>query len=410
MAQYTGGSPNTTGIWYDVTWDSTYYGPGTNCQGPPGYEVAYDETLDYNSSLLFSGGIDPANLPMTFVNGVCKSIYPRERLLVNTVFDVVTAAGMQTAYVDKHPSYNILRGSSESALTVSYFPEIAAIPNTLNATIAYDELHVQAWMDFIDGTVPVNATGSFSPQQMPALMGGNFQAVSVAQKTYGYTANLSFTPQLLRAFDFVDNSIGQIVGKLSSKGLLNDTLIIVASKHGQAPINASLLHEIDPDLLMNSTGVPTDPITADDIALIWLNHTSDIPQAVANLQGNASILGIDEVIYGDELIAQGFGNSSTSPRIPDIIVRVKLGVIYTTNKKKIAEHGGLSDDDRHVACFVSNPSLAKTVITDRVSTRQVAPTMLQALGLNPQNLQAVVAQGTTALNGLFNNGWTNWSS
>lgn len=408
MAQYTGGSPNTTGIWYDVTWDKTYYAPGTGCQGSAGYEVAYDETLDYNSSLLFSGGIDPANLPMTFVNGSCQSIPPHERILVNTVFNVMGEAGLQAAYVDKHPSYTILRGPSNIGMTVSYFPEIASIANTLNATIAYDELHVQAWLDFIDGQVPVNATGMFSPAEMPAFMGGNFQSVSVAQKTYGYTANLSFTPQLLSAFDFVDSSIGQIVSKLSNKGMLDKTLIIVASKHGQSPINSTLLDEIDPDLLMNGTGVPTDPITADDIGLIWLNHTSDIPMAVANLQAQSVPLGIQEVIYGQSLLAE-FGNSNNSPRTPDIIVRSNVGVIYTTNKKKIAEHGGLSDDDRHVACFVSNPSLKKTVVSDRVSTRQVAPTILQALGLNPQNLQAVVQQGTQSLNGLFNNGWSDWS-
>lgn len=409
MAQFTGGSPRTTGIWYDVVWDWTWWGPGSDCQGPPGYQVAYDESIDYNSSLLFSGGIDPANLPMALVDGKCTSMYPHQRLLVNTVFEIVTAAGLQTAYVDKHPSYNIVRGPSDTGLTVSYFPEIAAVPNTVNATIEYDELHVQAWLDFIDGTVPVNATGSFSPQQMPALMGGNFQAVSVAQKTAGYTKDLQFTPPLLRAFDFVDSSIGQIVDKLSTKNLLNDTLIIVASKHGQAPINETLLDKIDPDALFNATGVPTAPITSDDVALIWLNHTSDIPTAAANLRGNATALGIQEVIYGEQLVAQGFGNSSTSPRVPEILVRVDLGVIYTTSKTKLAEHGGLSDDDRHVACFVSNPNLAKTAITDRVYTRQVAPTILQALGLNAQNLQAVVAEGTTALDGLFGNGWSNWS-
>jgi predicted AlkP superfamily pyrophosphatase or phosphodiesterase len=40
--------------------------------------------------------------------------------------------------------------------------------------------------------------------------------------------------------DFVDESLGKIVAKLKSKALYKDTLIIVASKHGQAPIDPLL--------------------------------------------------------------------------------------------------------------------------------------------------------------------------
>jgi predicted AlkP superfamily pyrophosphatase or phosphodiesterase len=74
--------------------------------------------------------------------------------------------------------------------------------------------------------------------------------------------------------DFVDESLGKIVAKLKSKALYKDTLIIVASKHGQAPIEPLLSNEVDPDLIMNSTGVPTAWITTDDIVLIFL---TDLP-------------------------------------------------------------------------------------------------------------------------------------
>jgi predicted AlkP superfamily pyrophosphatase or phosphodiesterase len=59
-------------------------------------------------------------------------------------------------------------------------------------------------------------------------------AISVAQKTAGYKAGtLDFTPDLLRAIDFVDNALGQIVAKLIKKKIYNKTLFIIASKHGQ---------------------------------------------------------------------------------------------------------------------------------------------------------------------------------
>ena len=261
MAQYTGGSPRTTGIWYDDVWDWTYYPAGSNCTGPVGAEVENAENLDYNSTLLWSGGIDAANLPMTIVDGKCVAVYPHMRLQVNTVFEVVRAAGKQTAYVDKHPAYEIMNGPSGKGLSVGYFPEIQAVANNVNATIAYDELHVQAWLSFIDGKTPVNSSGSLNPPSMPALMGGNFQAVSVAQKTVGYNNDSSFTPALLQALDYVDGALGRIMAKLEQKGVLNESLIVIASKHGQAPINPQLWNEVDPDALTNATGVPTAFVT-----------------------------------------------------------------------------------------------------------------------------------------------------
>lgn len=86
------------------------------------------EDLDYNSTQLFSGGIDPAHLPKIIVNGKCTLQYPHNRLQVNTVFEIIKASGKQTAYVDKHPAYDIVRGPSGMGLSTGYFPEIESIP------------------------------------------------------------------------------------------------------------------------------------------------------------------------------------------------------------------------------------------------------------------------------------------
>lgn len=86
------------------------------------------EDLDYNSTKLFSGGIDPAHLPKIIVDGKCTLQYPHSLLQVNTIFEVVKASGKQTAYVDKHPAYDLVRGPSGTGLSTGYFPEIASIP------------------------------------------------------------------------------------------------------------------------------------------------------------------------------------------------------------------------------------------------------------------------------------------
>jgi len=362
-----------------------------------------DETLDYNSTELFSGGINPDNLPQAIINGKCTEVYPHARLRVNTIFEIVEASGKQTAYTDKHPAYDLVRGPSGKGLTVGYFPEIAATANTVNATIAYDQLHVDAFLDWIagEGKTPANSEiQGAGLTTTPTLFGGNFQAVNVGQKTSGYTnGTLKFTAPLLQAIDFVDNSLGQVVSALKAKKIYDDTLIIVASKHGQAPINPALYRKINPALIAPATGVNISFVTTDDIALIFLEDQSTLETAVQGLMKATSTLQIQDLIYGPRLTALGFGNPATDPAVPDIIVRPELGVIYTKSTAKIAEHGGLSDDDRKVACFVSGSGLKETKFGQRVSTRQIAPTVLKVLGLDPESLEGVKAQGTRVLAG-----------
>lgn len=82
--------------------------------------------------------------------------------------------------------------------------------------------------------------------------------VNVAQKTYGYqnTTGFPFSAPILEVIDFVDASLGAIINKLKSKDLYNITLVVVASKHGNAPINPALFGEVNPAQITNATGVP----------------------------------------------------------------------------------------------------------------------------------------------------------
>jgi len=50
--------------------------------------------------------------------------------------------------------------------------------------------------------------------------------------------------------------------------------------------------------------------------------------------------------------------------------------------------------------LVSNPDFASSTASIPVETAQVAPTILEALGLDPTKLQAVQQEGTTVLPGL----------
>ncbi|KAK5312646.1 hypothetical protein LTR93_011248 [Exophiala xenobiotica] len=186
------------------------------------------------------------------------------------------------------------------------------LENNIDATIAHDELPCASLAQPVDGTTPANATGGLPSGSMPAVAAGIFQAVSVAQKTKDY---------------------------------LNDALIILASKHGQAPIILRLWNEVDPDALMNALSVPTPVLTVhlvsvtlesttecnytDDIGLLWLDNTADVPTAVANFKSNASSPKFQTIISNIQLTAQGFEDPMASSRVAHMIVRPDLGTCYS---------------------------------------------------------------------------------
>jgi arylsulfatase A-like enzyme len=63
--------------------------------------------------------------------------------------------------------------------------------------------------------------------------------------------------------------------------------------------------------------------------------------------------------------------------------------VIFTGGSKIAEHGGINEDDVHTALLLSLPSLDPKTVRIAVSNQQVPPTILKALGMDPNELQAV---------------------
>jgi hypothetical protein len=120
--------------------------------------------------------------------------------------------------------------------------------------------------------------------------------------------------------------------------------------------------------------------------------------AVDILESNATATGIalGQIYYGPSLTLN-YNDPTRDPRTPDIIVTPNVGVTYSGSKAKLAEHGGFSHDDTNVVLLLSNPSYQAKTIRTSVGTVQVAPTILQTLGLNPSSLSAVVAEGTAVL-------------
>jgi hypothetical protein len=447
IAEVTGGRPRTTGVYYDHTFDRSLFPPSSNCKGPPGSEVRLTGYLDRDSSRLDGGSatglggnsaaaIDPARLPEIRVGSRCRPLWPHDYLRVNTVFGVLHAGGLRTAWMDKHPAYEILNGPGgptggaghniddffspeiDSALTAANLAETAAsaseaeglvdphksFTGSIPAVQLYDGLKVHAMLEEIDGR---DHTGRHRVGT-PALFGMNFQSVNVAQKRpEGGYRDTRATPgaALLGAIEAVDRSIGRMMAALRRRGLAATTLVIITAKHGNAPIDRSRLKIIsDAKVLtpaLDAHGHLDRFHVADDVLVEWLatGHHADTQAVIDSLiaQQSAGVdLGIGKFYSGRELRAL-FGDPRTDSRAPDFILSPRLGVIYADHVGKIAEHGGFHEDDGHVALLVSNPALSRATFAGRVETTQIAPTILEALGLDPRRLQAVLLEGTRAL-------------
>ena len=406
MAIVTGGTPRSTGVYYDDSYDRRLSAPGSDCS-VRGTEIVYDESIDLNPNALDGGGgIDPANLPRDPDNG-CKPVYPHQFLRVNTLFEVIHAAGLRTAWSDKHPAYDIVNGPSGKGVDDLYNPEIAANGGVFTADVAdavhYDTRKVKAVLNEIDG---LDHTGQ-TRVGVPAIFGMNFQAVSVGQKTGGYTdAAATPTATLAAALARTDASIGQMLAELTRQGIRSQTLVIITAKHGQAPLNTAQLrltsNKLVPALVNGVAPGLVAQATQDDIALLWLSDQSKIAAAVTALTGAPASTGIASVLSGAALQAQ-FSDPRTDSRTPDAIVVTQPGVIYAGAKAtKRAEHGGYSDDDVHVPILVSAPGITPTTVAGAVTTTQIAPSILRALGLNPSALRAVQLEGTQVLPSLTN--------
>ena len=455
LALVSGATPATGGLFYDDSYDRKEYPSkafytsqgkaDAGCTGSAGTELTnfeeLDKTYDFSTGVVAdytAGGtlgkvltqLDPDHMQRRLVNGKCVPVYPHEYVRTNTIFEVIKNAGMRTVWSDKHPAYEDLSGPSGKGLDELFAPEINA-QDTLDAGAqtgddyttsyigvrSYDSLKVKAVLNWIDG---LDSTGK-TKEPVPAIFGMNFQAVSVGQKlakagdadtdktlTGGYldgngTPGNALTQQL----QFVDKSLGAFNAELAKKHLDRTTLIVVSAKHGQSPIDKNARVAISDSPYSAAPGFGKNGFEiCDDEALVWLSpelqQATDkktgkayYAEAEAYIRAHAAELHIAQLLDRTSLTPL-YGDPFTNSRVPDFIALVNHGVICTGGSK-LAEHGGFSDDDRNVALLLSSPQITPEYVESLTYTTQVAPTILHALGLDPNKLDAVQREGTSVL-------------
>src|SRR4051812_46182883 len=399
LAMVTGGTSRSTGVYYDDGYDRTLAAATGACIA--GARVQWKQNLDI-LPFSFTTSIDPLKLPRDPADRCMTSVYPHQFPRVNNVFELVKAAGGRTAWSDKHPAYEFLNGPSGTGIDDLYTPEITApsgtaTTNSFALTMAYDDMKVAAILNEIRG---LDHTGS-NYVGAPSVFGMNFQAVSVGQKlkaeqlatapaVAGGYLDAAGTPSagLQATLDHTDASIAAMIAALGEQNLLSSTLVIVSAKHGNSPVDPATLVRTDPaqiSAIVNSVGPGLAQLSADTGPLIWLKDQSTTDAVVAALSASMTTGGnparIAAILSGPSLTAL-FADPRTDSRAPDIMLLPIPGTVYTTSGSKIADHGGASEDDVHVALLVSNASMPSKTIDDPVETRQIACTILKALDLD----------------------------
>jgi len=364
-ALITGGSPRSTGLYYDVAYDRSLDGPeittGTGLAGatctayatPDGTTTDNDQGVDIDDTKLNGGApgasltdggaasLDPKKLSRDPAKG-CTPVYPWNFVRTNTIFSVIHAAGGYTAWIDKHPSYSMAAGPGGKGLNDYYSPEVSstvvALPgittadgascstirdtnvlsgwnNSFDNIQCYDALRVHALLNEIHGKTHAGAAA-----KVPAVMGMNFQAVYTGQITVepgvanGGYLDAAGTPsaELLKEIEFVDTSIGDLVHALKSAGIYDDTLIIITAKHGESPIDPALYQgapaSTPATVLASVIPYSESPLNAtgigateDDVSVLWLDKGASVPAAVELLEQNAAAIGLGQIYYGPTL-------------------------------------------------------------------------------------------------------------
>lgn len=405
-----GGTPAVTGIYYDDAWHRKLSEPADTACAKLGARIDLKQGIDVDPAALDTV-LDPLKLPRDPAKG-CSPVYPHDLLRVNTVFEVIRAAGMHTAYSEKRPSYDILNGLSGKGVVDLYTPEIA-YDNTLAniaKTKAFDDLRVTSILNEINGK---KHDGSASAP-VPAIFGMNFQAINSAKKVAkgfqlvgywagGYTDSFStFGPELLDVIQYTDASIGKMVAALRARNLYDSTAIIITAKHGESALDPTrrtivltsaikaIVDGVQPGLIAQ--------LTQKANALIWLTDQSRTELVAQTLAAHAAEIGAGQILSGESLKLL-FPDPLIDPTPPDIIVVTNTGVNFepTLGSTTLAEHGGLGENDTHVPLMVAISWLPPATVRAPVQVTQIAPTILVLLGLNPYSLKAVQMEGTPIL-------------
>jgi hypothetical protein len=400
----TGGDPRATGVYYDVEYSHAVDEAGAACtpgQPATGGDVIYDSpddklnavpdlipgntsgqtfpSFDEGGSIYPGGddknpglimgltpapqsGLNPGSFPVD--PKTCQPIQPWDYLKVNSIFGVIHNAGLRTAWSDKHAIYTSFNGHGSGGTAIDDFfgPEIdsqAVEPNGTPypsdtdwahddaATKQYDGYKVQAVINELNGYdhSGKNYVGT------PAILGMNFQTVSVAQKvdsasTLIKNADGSYTespadcgsstppdplclagyypgtttprPLLASALDYVNAQLAAMDDAIQANPQTRGTTaIIITAKHGQSPQNPLLLKRIPDGPIINAINAAWTAKTGDPNKLIVAGTDDDLWQSYLSVKTQAAADFVKNYLWNHSATAVLYNNDGNNTRGPN---------------------------------------------------------------------------------------------
>ena len=383
----SGGTPVSTGIVSSDGWDRKLSPAGSGCK-------AMGAAIDFKAMVDAQGNLDAAKLPLDASKG-CAMVWPHDLMRVNTIFEVAHEKVGRTAWAgDDAARTDLLRGPSGKGLDEAC--GFAAGPE------AGDEARVAAVVHWVEGK---DCAGT-KDAAVPALFGMSFTGIGRAQAEAGYRdGGEAMSDALAKSFAALDAALGRVMAELKAKKLNESTWIVVTAAYGQSPMDRALHRLIELVRVRGAAegvkGGSVAHVSGGDVALVWLKDSNATAVVVKAFHAQAEALGIAEVYSGARL-ALTLNSPGKDARMPDIVLQPKAGVLWgEAGDQAVAAHGGLTDEDTHVALLVSGPQFVGREDKTLVPTTQLAPLLLRSFGMEKFDLWALHPEHTPALPGIF---------
>ncbi|MDP9051477.1 MAG: alkaline phosphatase family protein [Acidobacteriota bacterium] len=380
MAIVSAGSPISTGIFSSEGYDRSLQRDGKGCERGA-------------SALNFAAG----HVELLKPESGCGTQQAHDLVRVNSVFDLVHAAGGRTAWADANAVYaDLLLGPYGKALN-DVFVATPPLEGTDRISAAEEQDR-----ECVDAVVQWIGSGP----NVPRLSGLSLLGFDAAQQSLplsqtaaeGAASNVKRSP-----LEHIDAQLRKFVDALRKAGLFDSTWIIVTAPHGSIGDRANL-RVVDAvrveQVAKTVAGDDIGRVVAGTAAMVWLKHPEKTDNLVKAYRAKMMELGIGAIYFGEKLKLI-MNTAEDDSRMPDVILEPLTGVEWSRDRQWPEHLGGFSDDENHVALLISGTQLTRRVDKTPVQTGQIAPLILQILGMDKLDLQALHKEHVPALPGIF---------
>lgn len=204
-----------------------------------------------------------------------------------------------------------------------------------------------------------------------------------------------FSPELRRAYEFLDGGLARLLSAMKDSGVYDDTIICLTSDHGQLDIDRVVSLNrffLDHGLIRCDAGGKLMDYTAyaHSASLVSLIHVKETEEAQVRrlLLDNRELLGIGELFTKEQarklhldgdftFVVETDNHTAFSPRMDtDVVTRIDPADWRTS----VAGHGHLPHKGAKPMFAVRNPFSARTCVLESGKLVDEGPTMAALLG------------------------------